>query len=82
MHLQRIITAFLLSCVLPCAAVAQSTYPVKTIRMIVPFPPGGGTDFMGRVIAQKLSERLGQQVVVDNRAGSNGIVGLDRKSTV
>jgi tripartite-type tricarboxylate transporter receptor subunit TctC len=45
--------------------------------MIVPFPAGGGTDFMGRVIAQKLSERLGQQVVIDNRAGANGIIGSD-----
>ena len=76
MRTQRIMTAFLLSYVLPYVAIAQPAYPVKTVRMIVPFPPGGGTDFMGRVIAQKLSERLGQQVVVDNRAGSNGIVGL------
>lgn len=52
------------------------TYPNKPIRMIVPFPPGGGVDFVGRVVGQKLSERLGQQVAVDNRAGANGIVGL------
>jgi len=51
-------------------------YPNKSIRMIVPFPPGGGNDVIGRIIAQKLTERLGQQVVVDNRAGANGIVGL------
>lgn len=60
---------------LPLLGVAQ-TYPVKSIRMIVPFPAGGGVDFMARIIAQKLSERLGQQVVIDNRAGSNGIIGL------
>ena len=60
---------------LPALAMAQA-YPNKSIRMIVPFPPGGGTDFMARIIAQKLSERVGQQVVIDNRAGSNGIVGL------
>jgi len=52
------------------------TYPNKPIRLIVPFPPGGGNDVIARVIAQKLTERFGQQVVVDNKAGANGIVGL------
>ncbi len=52
------------------------TYPTKAIRMIVPFPPGGGVDFVGRVVGQKLAERIGQQVAIDNRAGANGIVGL------
>ena len=55
---------------------AAQAYPNKTIRMIVPFPPGGGVDFMGRIISQKLAERVGQPVVIDNRAGSNGIIGL------
>jgi tripartite-type tricarboxylate transporter receptor subunit TctC len=67
-----------LSCglaVLAPVAQAQS-YPTKPIRLIVPFPPGGGNDVIARVIAQKLGERLGQQVIVDNRAGANGIVGL------
>ena len=59
---------------LPCAQ-AQG-YPNKPIRLIVPFPPGGGNDVIGRIMAQKLTERFGQQVVVDNRAGANGIVGL------
>ena len=57
------------------AAQAQ-TWPSRTIRLIVPFPPGGGNDVIARAVAQKLGERLGQQVVVDNRAGANGIVGL------
>ena len=57
-------------------SVAQ-TYPSKPIRMIVPFPAGGGVDFIGRIVGQKLSERLGQQVAIDNRAGANGIVGLE-----
>ena len=52
-------------------------YPAKPIRLIVPFPPGGGVDFIGRIVGQKLSERLGQQVAIDNRAGANGIVGLE-----
>lgn len=56
--------------------VMAQAYPTKSIRLIVPFPPGGGNDVIARVIAQKLTERLGQQVVVDNKAGANGIVGL------
>lgn len=56
-------------------AFAQA-YPSKPIRLIVPFPPGGGNDVIARVVGQKLSERFGQPVIIDNRAGSNGIVGL------
>jgi len=61
---------------LPSIALAQA-WPAKPIRMIVPFPPGGGVDFIGRVVGKSLSERLGQTVVIDNRAGANGIVGLE-----
>ncbi|HEY4375372.1 MAG TPA: tripartite tricarboxylate transporter substrate binding protein [Burkholderiales bacterium] len=67
--------AVALLCNAPAALFAQP-YPNKPIRLIVPFPPGGGNDVIGRDMAQKLTERLGQQVVVDNRAGANGIVGL------
>ena len=56
-------------------AVAQS-WPQKPIRMIVPFPPGGGTDFVGRLVAKHLSQRLGQSIFVENRGGANGTVGL------
>ncbi len=58
-----------------CAA-AQS-WPSKPLRLIVPFPPGGGSDAVGRVIAQKLNERLGQQVNVDNRGGAGGSIGTE-----
>jgi tripartite-type tricarboxylate transporter receptor subunit TctC len=51
-------------------------WPNKPIRLIVPFPPGGGVDYIGRIVGQKLSERLGQPVAIDNRAGANGIIGL------
>lgn len=56
-------------------AVAQS-WPQKPIKMIVPFPPGGGTDFVGRLVAKHLSQRLGQTIFVENRGGANGTVGL------
>jgi tripartite-type tricarboxylate transporter receptor subunit TctC len=59
------------------SAQTPATYPVKPVRLIVPFPAGGGVDFIGRIVGQKLSERLGQQVAIDNRAGANGIVGLE-----
>jgi tripartite-type tricarboxylate transporter receptor subunit TctC len=56
---------------------AQSDYPVKSIRLLVPFPPGGSTDIVGRIMAQRLSERMGQQVIVENRGGAGGTIGSD-----
>ena len=61
----RALLALMLA-VLPASLLAQA-YPVKPIRMILPFPPGGPTDITGRAIAQKLSEQLGQTVVPENR---------------
>jgi tripartite-type tricarboxylate transporter receptor subunit TctC len=63
-----------------CAAQTESgaaTWPTKPIRFIVPFPPGSATDTIARVVAQKLSEALGQQVVIDNRAGASGSIGAE-----
>jgi tripartite-type tricarboxylate transporter receptor subunit TctC len=57
-------------------AMAQA-YPTKPVRMIVPFPAGGATDIVGRLIAQKLAEGWGQQVIVDNRGGAGGTIGSD-----
>lgn len=54
------------------AAVAQQSYPSRAIRFVVPFPPGGSSDFLARLVSQKLGERLGQQLVVDHRAGAGG----------
>ena len=59
----------------PAAAAQQ--YPSKAIRFIVSFPPGGTTDIQGRMIADKLGPRLGQQVVIDNRGGANGAIGME-----
>ena len=58
------------------AAHAQ-TYPAKPIRIVIPFPPGNTTDIMSRLIAPKMSQRLGQQVIVENRPGASGMLGLD-----
>lgn len=58
------------------AAVAQ-TYPEKSVRIIAPFAPGGGTDFIARVAAQKLTEGMGQQFIVDNRPGAGGSLGAE-----
>lgn len=75
-HLHRLFAlAFLSICGLPQVALAQS-WPNRPIKMIVPFPAGGGTDFIARLMAKHLSDRLGQQVYVENRGGANGAIGL------
>jgi len=66
-----------LMCGFATLASAQAQYPARTIRFIVPFPPGGGTDTMGRAIATRLGEALGQQVVVDNRGGGGANIGAE-----
>ncbi len=61
----------------PASVVAQNGYPSKPIRLIVPSAPGGGTDFTARTIGQKLSEAVGQTVIVDNRPGAAGNIGVE-----
>ena len=57
-------------------AVAQN-YPVKTVRVVVPWPPGGANDIVGRIVAQRLADQTGQQFVIDNRGGANGNIGAE-----
>ena len=58
-------------------SIAQSDYPNSPIKLIVGFAPGGSTDIVGRIVAQRLGERLGQTVVVENKAGAGGTIGAD-----
>lgn len=71
----RVILAFVFFIV--SGALHAQTYPVKPVRMIIPFPPGGSNDVIGRAIAVQLAERLGQGVVIDNRGGAGGVIGMD-----
>ena len=75
MHMRTLAAMLMLVCAWPAAGLAQA-WPQKSIKMIVPFPAGGGTDFIARVVAKHLSDRLGQQVYVENRSGANGAIGL------
>jgi tripartite-type tricarboxylate transporter receptor subunit TctC len=72
----KIIYLCILSSLLGSVAQAAEQYPTRPVRMIVPFAPGGPTDVIARVMAQRLSETLGHQVVVDNRAGAGGNIGM------
>src|SRR5439155_19079837 len=73
----HVLKAWALGALAISAAVHAQVYPWKPIRMIVAYPPGGGTDIVGRMVAQKLSESLGQSVVVENRGGASGNIGTE-----
>src|ERR1700694_1771024 len=71
-----LLCVFFIAAFFPMTAAAE-TYPNRPLRLIVPFPPGGSNDVVGRMIAQQLSDRLGKQVVVDNRGGAGGVIGTE-----
>lgn len=73
--LRHVVVAMATSAALCATAAMAQDYPVKTVRFIVPYPPGGSSDVLARVIAQKLTEALGRQVVVENRPGATGNIG-------
>ena len=75
--MRRLMTACGLALGLCCFAAAAQTFPTKPVRLIVTFPPGGPSDFVARALGQKLTEGWGQQVVVDNRGGAGGVVGVE-----
>ena len=70
-------TLLLLLAALACVSANAQDYPSKPIRYIVPFPPGGSSDLIARAIAPRMSEKLGQQVLVENRPGAGGMIGVD-----
>ena len=61
----------------PSVTFAQQAYPAKPVRLIIPFPPGGSNDVVGRMFGQQLGDRLGQSVVIENRGGAGGTIGTD-----
>ena len=75
-HALRVVACALSILIFAGPAAAQN-YPVKPVRMVVPFPPGGNTDIIARVFAPKMAENLGQQIVVENRGGAGSVIGTD-----
>ena len=76
LNLRRMITGLTL-CLLAGGAAAQTEYPARAVRIIVPSPPSGGTDIIARVLAQHLSKAFGQQFFVDNKPGAGNMIGIE-----
>jgi tripartite-type tricarboxylate transporter receptor subunit TctC len=75
MNIQSTLRVFLVACLGVCAPLNAQSYPTSPIRFVVPFPAGGVSDVAARVVGQKLTERWGQQVIVENRVGAGGTIG-------
>ena len=77
MNLIRKIALGIATAAFSTTVLAQSSYPTKPVRMIIPFAPGGASDFVGRILQPHLAERLGQPIVIENRAGAAGNIGME-----
>ena len=77
MHRNSMLTTAFIAAFISCTAAAQQPYPSKPVRLIIPFPPGGSNDVVGRMFGQQLGDRLGQSVVIENRGGAGGTIGTD-----
>jgi tripartite-type tricarboxylate transporter receptor subunit TctC len=77
MKLLNVVFSVLMSLMTMNAAAQTGTYPAKPVKLIIPFPPGGTLDTVGRMLAQKLTEQMGQTFIVENRPGGNGTIGGD-----
>jgi tripartite-type tricarboxylate transporter receptor subunit TctC len=75
--MKRFALALLLALAVPAAPAAAQEYPNRPVRLIIPFPPGGSNDVVGRLVANQLSEKLGHKVFVDNRGGAGGVLGTE-----
>ena len=76
----RLLSIALASAIIAISAIAEAGedgWPERSLRLVVPFPAGSSTDIIARIVAQKLSQRLGQQLVIENRAGASGNIGAD-----
>src|SRR5688572_2986820 len=71
--MRKLVIALALAC--SCAAATAATYPAKPVTAIVPFPPGGSTDMLARIVGPSVNQRLGQPFVIDNRPGATGAIG-------
>jgi tripartite-type tricarboxylate transporter receptor subunit TctC len=77
-HSRRaVLAAIATACLVPGAALAQANYPDKPVRFIVPYPPGGGTDVIARIVQERFQQTLGQPIVIENRGGAAGSLGSD-----
>src|SRR4051812_9192278 len=76
-EVRRFIAAIACALIACGGTASAQTFPTKPIRFVVPFAPGGSTDTLGRTLGQKIAESIGQQVVIDNRTGANGNIGME-----
>src|SRR5450756_1450352 len=75
--LLRAVASSLAILLLTAGLVGAQVYPSKPVRVVIPWPPGGGNDIAGRIVMQKMSESMGQQFTIDNRGGAGGTIGTD-----